>query len=789
MASHKPDHTSSGNPNAKANEMPNLTELKAKVLASMPRPRDDRSGTPSKEQPAPHVATGSNAVELPNDTSKSLPQATRALAGRKDSHMDIDDLLAEGKAAAEARDEGGDGDGLANRDQRLNRQRVYKPVADLADNRPKDRGPMDVETTTRRRTDDSPRETRSTLHSLRREESGPSEMGEIADDRSNTHAISHRTDEGRRDGSLRISGSVTMASDTPRRSYPKMDEDKHVLKREIVEISDTSPDVATPRGETFKYRRDSVSNLPRSTSLSTHGHYLPAESSRPKDPRSAYTTLPIRGSNSVVNSARELFPRLQADEIEKEYGSRREYVTRAVDYEDNGEYRRQIATRVHPEYKEYKEVATRRLVEEQPPQSRGSVIHLSDAYWADLEEWLEMTGYHDRLFRRESLQRHRELMALELKRAALARESQAAQEERALLVVRAQSVQPRDEYGLGATRSAGTALSRSVRSTAVLEMPPPPPPPVLVREGKEIIRRGERADVDPAAIVRPKTGFGTASTAYREEASSRVRYMESSSAPTRDDVGLKRRYRSDEEDIDARRPSEKLIRVDSSGRAAARGEDDLLHRTVRKSTGYEDARSREPEGNSDRRLANESAGARGEDETPRRPQREPASRDRPASPPASANRDRLRSASPQPRITSGKAGPNKYRPEENRANPDSRNEAPARGAGGYTRDASPPPRKQQGESNYQSGSYYSRNWNDSRRDDYADRRYDDERRGGYSQRGNYGYYQPTRGRGRGRGSYYSHRPDSRSYNQNDKHTQGRQQLDLGLGGRCPMLPH
>ncbi|KAI9814607.1 MAG: hypothetical protein M1827_003163 [Pycnora praestabilis] len=53
------------------------------------------------------------------------------------------------------------------------------------------------------------------------------------------------------------------------------------------------------------------------------------------------------------------------------------------------------------------------------------------SYLEDLEDWLEMTGYYDREYRKKALQRHQDLVALDVQRINLEREAQAEHEERA----------------------------------------------------------------------------------------------------------------------------------------------------------------------------------------------------------------------------------------------------------------------------------------------------------------------------------------------------------------------
>ena len=160
---------------------------------------------------------------------------------------------------------------------------------------------------------------------------------------------------------------------------------------------------------------------------------------------------------------------------------------------------------------------------------------LSASVDLDLEEWLEMTGYHDHPYRRDALQRHRQIVALEIKRAELARDAQIAQEQRTCYS-RAHSVLGLDDLDLGIPRSF--AAARTVRSASVFAMPPPPVP---YREAHNTSRGPEW--VQPA--------FAVPTTANSSHAQRGVNVSESASdlgrsispeSRRREDGALKRRF-------------------------------------------------------------------------------------------------------------------------------------------------------------------------------------------------------------------------------------------------------
>ena len=85
-------------------------------------------------------------------------------------------------------------------------------------------------------------------------------------------------------------------------------------------------------------------------------------------------------------------------------------------------------------------------------------------YFEDLDEWLEITGYHDQQYRQNSLRRHRALAELELQREKIERETQMEQEDKAYLT-RSQSF-----------RTPSVRPTSLAKAPPVVSMPPPPLP-------------------------------------------------------------------------------------------------------------------------------------------------------------------------------------------------------------------------------------------------------------------------------------------------------------------------
>ncbi|KAI9825463.1 MAG: hypothetical protein M1832_001193 [Thelocarpon impressellum] len=193
-------------------------------------------------------------------------------------------------------------------------------------------------------------------------------------------------------------------------------------------------------------------------------------------------------------------------------------------------------------------------------------------------QWLEMTGFNDPVYRREALQRHREMLALEVKRAELAREAHIAQEERAYLA-RAHSVMPREEAELGYRRSS--VVSGTVRSSSGYSMAPPPIP-----------SRGGR---DPGTVLVAASGRERSpEIRHPVDRASESRFV-LSPPPSMSGSGLaKRRYPHDDE-LPEVVYAEKLVRVDSRGLSARRRDGDADYPAFRAYSGNDVGPQREVE--------------------------------------------------------------------------------------------------------------------------------------------------------------------------------------------------
>ncbi len=844
----RPEQNSSTMPSTgKIFQLQDLKAMKAKVVASINRARDRNSQTPTVEPSSGAKPGPAMAAEAKAQDSNLEAQSMAEITGKSnDFHMHVDDLLAEGKAAAEADRRSSNGSllGIEQVQVRLPVQTSKSPTAEHHEH-------SLTKTTSTSTITGSPIETRISGSGHNRESSGPSELGEIVEEKERRRTSGPKLVDQEKGESSRASTNagepavqekriestpLKNVERTPKPSKavertdsirskaaddklkPKRDQletpkklDEQTRRAEPQDRVDSSNErhKEAPRNESRTYRKEYATNAGREE-ISSRAQYTSEETtSRPKEGRSHSDITPHRNNSngSVVATSRDIYTRRPSSELVKEYTPRREVVShrlieepisrRVIEIDDDEEYRRPAAApasrehrettsraprehqdmniRASHEYqevatrapREYQEVATRRYVEE--PVSKG-VIHLSDVYWNDLEEWLEMTGYHDRNYRKQALYRQRELQALEAKRAALTREAQLAQEERAYLA-RAQSMQPR-EVTVRVPRAATEV--RTIRASSVFEMPPPPVP---AREEREVIRRTDR-DVDSPVSVRTKSGYSTA-TAQGDESGSRARYVEQQPVEYAESGSLKRRYRTEDEELE-RKSSDKYVRVDSNSRshASTQGDGEVVERPAKARSGNEQPepqRARARHDVSESRLAYDLARLTGDDEATQRHKEPTTSRGRAASSAASAQRDRARSASP---AATRRAVPSPHRPDEDRPK-GHKGDGPPRGPDGYSQEVHYSNRKLQGGNSSKGNSSQNFSWNEQQQQ-HRDEGFDDrtnENGKGNNHNNNYDNQQ----RSEGWGHYNNHNNHQNHQNNNHHHNHPYQQSGRGRG--------
>lgn len=740
----------------------NLHALKARVVASLHKSREN-SSTPTKEgQSANKAGNATAATDAKESFTDNNPSSQIELA-RKDSRSDVDDLVAEGKAAAEA-------DRRIQREQRFNNnQGTQAHRTDQPDSRQGALSKTELENKSQKRRDENELLNKRALNGGTRESSGPSEQGEIIEDKAQTsNPPSQRRPLQETKTRNAAEGAGNKAAEQLRRAQAVANEFKVAKQagiqssreeRRTMESNLSKKDVARPTSRTSAH--------PRSMQEEQNRVYT-------NESRAADTRRAGRSNDDIIDSLGTHSKVRPSDGMSREVVVRKEYIPRRViEIDDSDDHRRSSVALVPVEYKE---PSHRQYVEEQ---SRKAVIHLSDSYWTDLEEWLEMTGYHDRIYRKDALHRHRELVVLDLKRAALAREAQVAHEERAY-ISRAQSVHPTKEALVPSAHS--TTLPHRIRSSSVFDMPPPALP---TREARDIIRRVDRKDTEPIIKVRSSSGYLPGVT-YRDDGLTRVRYVESPVSYS-ETGSTKRRYQTDTDGVENGR-SEKFIRVDRHGRAVVPEEDEVPREKMRAYSSTEDIHMRDVD-RLDRGPANEYVESPSEEKI-YRSSREVNHREQGSSTGKPPRRSRFRTASPLPANSVGKSEVRSHRRESHDQVIFSETDQHMKKS---SNDLSPTESRPSGSRAHEEGrlrfeSQHTGSQHNAGADLFEKRITKKEERGTYQPRGGYGShpypYQP-RGRGRGRGGYFHPRGDMRMYNHNDRYAHpetGSQSLDLRRGG-------
>jgi len=249
----------------------------------------------------------------------------------------------------------------------------------------------------------------------------------------------------------------------------------------------------------------------------------------------------------------------------------------------------------------------------------------------DLEDWLQMTGYHDRAYRKKALDRHRKLIALDQQKAELEREAQLEYEERAQ-IARAQSVLPRESVERDQPRVMYSP--KSLRTSSGTTMPPPPVP--IKQNGDAVGLR-----IKDLAAREPSSSGRRIEDEFRP-----VKHVDALSPV--EASNLKRHHVSDDREYEELQPADKLIRLDMKGRAVPRAEVEHERVPVRASSVSLERRMTLEDSEWSRNGFREHIS--GNHEMDRHPRQV---RGRPVSPYTAVDRQRLRSLSPITRRTSG----------------------------------------------------------------------------------------------------------------------------------------
>lgn len=375
---------------------------------------------------------GSSALKTPSNRSihyqkKVEVEATKDIT-HKASSIDIDGLLAEGRAAAEASHKSetkGDGKSMDSPKTVVHRKGGSK----------KD---TDAETGSYRR---------NSLTSA--VSSDPSEMGEIRDKSVHQHNTSHPK--------LKEKGAIPESRKNP---------DMNSLSRNPTTKTDNSSDNKASKQSTKQLgdsekRRGSESRAPKDPDS-------PQQTSRPS---SIQSSQPRVEKYPVSKSELRSVDTRSAEKVKKTQGlhsrpdrpiyepTRHSSRYKSFDHpnqESKGKNESDRASTAGYPYPKTTDTrasndSRKSAVEDTKSGFDNSFAHLDPLEAEELREWLAVTGYHDEAFRRKTLQRHRRLAVLERERAELLKEEQ---EERGVLTnARSQSLLSPDAHPVPGTPS------------------------------------------------------------------------------------------------------------------------------------------------------------------------------------------------------------------------------------------------------------------------------------------------------------------------------------------------
>ncbi|MCJ1375004.1 hypothetical protein MMC20_006238 [Loxospora ochrophaea] len=295
-----------------------------------------------------------------------------------------------------------------------------------------------------------------------------SEQGEIKEDAGRSTQTNRRGEPKSQDGDMEQSRS-------------KIDERNESSNVVSIRQQPQSIDTALanegkkgPSDESKKTQSPNSAKTPSTAKSFRDRDPLPSHPPRYDARRDRRTEMPQEASSRYEEAERERDRSGHPHGQDKRYGYSQSRSERSREFIDQNE-------RAAAEYKsqlqnskvEQSEVEPRpieaRSVEQSVVTTEGKVVD----YNQDLDDWLDMTGYHDETYRKKALNRHRELIELDRRRADLEREAQIEHEERSHLS-RAQSIRPKESIELAPSRSA--ISPGLIRTSSTLSMPPPPVP-------------------------------------------------------------------------------------------------------------------------------------------------------------------------------------------------------------------------------------------------------------------------------------------------------------------------
>ncbi|KAI9780771.1 MAG: hypothetical protein M1839_006559 [Geoglossum umbratile] len=486
-----------------------VADLKARVIASVSRKRTENSTTPTQgAATAKASSTGmATTTKNENELDSSIPKS--AVGDKTDIRTDIDGLVAEVKAATSANVKKGD----TNEEGGTTRQKA-QTVQKEAHSGPRnsDTASAKASISTNKQKMEIPNRTVKMSTNGSGESAEASEAGEIREEPSNSRS----SDRNRRN----VQSTQPDNGDTGHYSgYMEVDEEvgRNAMK------------------PTSYVRQDTFRSSGRIASESIHPDIVDDGASfRNRDDRQ----VGGRGSRQVieVEPSPLTSPRDDPRELQRQIDHRHQQLYRVLDHDDS---QRRSAVRL---VSEYEQPLPRQYVDGGLRFTGGEP---AVSYSADIEDWLEMTRYHDREYRLDALRRFRELRALQARQTELRAEAEAAQRR---VFLRGKSLNPSAEIGHGTAK----AFYINPRAPSVYDMPPPPLP--------------DREDLATRITTRSPAVYVTSRHADEPAA---VRYVESPTSMLPEGGSLKRRYTTRDPELSESGPSDKIQRIDSKGRTGS----------------------------------------------------------------------------------------------------------------------------------------------------------------------------------------------------------------------------
>ncbi|OCL02729.1 hypothetical protein AOQ84DRAFT_170101 [Glonium stellatum] len=430
-----PQPSGSGDPPPSAAR---AAELRAKLIAMR-----SASRTPGVQDKAEQKLGAA-----PQNDKPAVPE-------RKNSITDVDGLLAEGRAAAEAKAKQNNGVKIFPRTDSFAQDKIQ------TDSLPKMQA-----TLTQSKSKAAPvSEVQKKVIQVQNSNSGPKDTPQTTKMGQESQmvkkpAVSQQTKEAKQTREAHVDSNGVhqskIASDESRvvrsRENGNHEPPRHNNRTQI-NLRDTHADVPGDRPQssgTQPQQTDISTELERSNGQRLNSvDVTPTETTQKAGERHHITNKPITSSNEIATSTK----------LSRQERNTDQQLTRMDRQPKNIDICADLSN--HELASSQDSVSQ---TQQQPIDGLPKNAAAYSKYFEDLDEWLEVTGYHDRQYRQNSLRRYRALAELELQRDKIEREAQMEQEEKVYLI-RSQSF-----------RTPSVRPTSLARAPSVVSMPPPPLP-------------------------------------------------------------------------------------------------------------------------------------------------------------------------------------------------------------------------------------------------------------------------------------------------------------------------